>query len=202
MTCVLADDHPPILESVSTYLGRSGIEVVATARTGASAIAAVLEHHPNVAVVDLMLPDISGFELIQKLGAEAPDTHVILYTGLATSSVVSEAMAAGARGVILKDAPLTELLRAVELGAAGRIYIDGALAGSLAGDSDPAARLTDREREILVGLANGLDNEAIGKELFISPETVRTHIRRILAKLGAKTRSQAVAAAMRSGYIR
>ena len=114
-----------------------------------------------------------------------------------------EALDAGARGFVLKEAPLPDLVRAVETVAHGGSYVDPVLAGVIA-SAEAAGRIpkvTQREREILRLLADGLTNEEIGKELFISPETVRTHVRKAMAKLDADTRTQAVATALRQSLI-
>jgi DNA-binding NarL/FixJ family response regulator len=200
LTCVVADDHPPILASVTQYLEANGVRVVAEARTGPDALAAIELHRPQAAVVDVSMPGLDGTEVAERARQTSPETAVVLYTGGGDPSLASDAVAAGARGVLLKEAPLTELVRALELATAGRMYIDAALGSLLAADDQPV--ITPRERQILIHLANGLRNEEIGRELFISPETVRTHFRRTLAKLGAPTRTAAIATAFRTGLIK
>jgi two-component system, NarL family, nitrate/nitrite response regulator NarL len=200
LTCVVADDHPPIVASVSRYLAERGVDVVAEARTGTDALAAIERHRPAVAVVDHHMPGLEGTEVVARAQQSAPETAIVLYLGAGDPSLAAEAVAAGARGVLLKEAPLTDVLRSLELVTAGRVYIDAALGGQLAGDGRPV--ITPRERQILLHLANGLKNDEIGRELFISAETVRTHIRRTLGKLGAPTRTAAIATAFRTGLIK
>ena len=128
---------------------------------------------------------------------------MILYTAFGDRAVLTEALDAGARGFVLKEAPLAEVVRAVELVAAGKTYVDPVLAGvlSVGAGSDKLVNLTPREREVLRLLADGLANEEIGKRLVISAETVRTHIRKAMAKLDADTRTEAVATALRQSLI-
>jgi DNA-binding NarL/FixJ family response regulator len=128
---------------------------------------------------------------------------VILYTAYGDRALLTEALDAGARGFVLKEAPLAELVRAVELVAEGRTYVDPVLAGVVTGGAatEKVLNLTQRERDVLRLLADGNSNEAIGKTLFISPETVRTHVRKAMTKLDADTRTQAVATALRMSLI-
>ena len=203
ITCVVADDHPAVLEAVALFLEQSGIEVVARSEDGEGALAAVEEHKPQVALVDVRMPKLGGIELTRRAQRSAPETAVLLYTGYADRALLTEALDAGVAGFVLKEAPLDELLRAVQSVAKGIPYVDPVLAGSLAvstiGSKQP--QLTQRERDVLRLLADGHSNEEIGKELFISAETVRTHIRKAMEKLGADTRTQAVARALRDKLI-
>ncbi|MCC6223625.1 MAG: response regulator transcription factor [Thermoleophilia bacterium] len=203
ISCLVADDHPAMIEAVCDVLEESGIEIVGRARDGEEALAKLETRKPTVALVDLRMPRLSGIELARRAGRSAPDTHVILYTAYGERALLTEALDAGARGFLLKEAPLSDLLRAVEMVAGGQTYVDPGLAGVLA-SSDAAAkvtRLTQREREVLRLLADGNTNEEIGKQLFISPETVRTHVRKAMDKLDADTRTQAVATALRQSLI-
>jgi DNA-binding NarL/FixJ family response regulator len=135
--------------------------------------------------------------------AVAPQTAVILYTAYGDRALLTEALDAGARGFVLKEAPIGDLARAVTLVADGGTYVDPVLAGYLAQShaADRLPSLTQREREVLRLLADGNSNEEIGKRLFISPETVRTHVRKAMDKLDADTRTQAVATALRQSLI-
>jgi Response regulator containing a CheY-like receiver domain and an HTH DNA-binding domain len=132
----------------------------------------------------------------------APNTSIIFYTAYGDRALLSEALDVGVRGFVLKEAPLPDLVRAVERVAAGDAYVDPVLAGVLvSAQSEKIPTLTQREREVLRLLADGHSNEEIGKRLFISPETVRTHVRKAMAKLEADTRTQAVAIALRQSLI-
>lgn len=203
ITCVLADDHPPILDSISRFLATKGIDVIATAPDGEAAAAAVRKHGPRVCVADLRMPRLDGLELAALLRTQAPDTAVLLYSGVADAALVSDALDAGALGFALKDAPLDDVVRAIETVAKGTIYVDPVLAATLATNRRAGERraLSPREREVLRMLASGGSYAEIGGELFLSPDTVRAHAQRAMAKLGARTRTQAVAVAMRSAII-
>lgn len=200
LTCVIADDHPPILDAVSRFLSTAGIGVVATARDGEAAVAAVAAHHPQVCLADVRMPRVDGLELARRLGSE---TAVLLYSGIADAALVSDALDAGARGFALKDAPLEDIARAVRVVAEGNIYVDPVLAATLAVNrrDDERKSLSSREREVLRMLAEGGSYAEIGSRLFLSPDTVRAHAQRAMTKLGARTRTQAVAVAMRESMI-
>jgi two-component system nitrate/nitrite response regulator NarL len=204
LTCVVADDHPPILDAVARFLSSSGIDVVATARDGEAALAAVVSHKPQVCLADLRMPRIDGLELARRIAAVEPDTAVLLYSGVSDSGLVSDALDAGARGFALKDAPLEDVARAITTVAAGGLYVDPVLAASLAAGrrgGDDHKALSAREREVLRMLAEGGSYAEIGTALFLSPDTVRAHAQRAMTKLGARTRTQAVAVAVRGDMI-
>src|SRR4051794_1182017 len=203
ITCVVADDHPAVLSSVADLLARSGFEVLGRARDGAEALALIETERPHVALVDVRMPRMSGIEVAERASVTTPDTAIVFYTAFGDRALLSEALDVGVRGFVLKEAPLVDLVRAVERVAAGDAYVDPVLAGVLVSGhlTDRAPSLTQRERETLRLLADGLSNEEIGKELHISPETVRTHVRKAMAKLEADTRTQAVATALRQSII-
>ena len=203
ITCVLADDHPPILDSISRFLAGRGIDVVATAADGEAAAAAVRTHAPHVCVADLKMPRLDGLELAARLRTQAPDTAVLLYSGVADAALVSDALDAGALGFALKEGPLEDVVRAIETVASGTIYVDPILAATIATSRRSLDRraLSPREREVLRLLAAGGSYAEIGGELFLSPDTIRAHAQRAMAKLGARTRTEAVAVAMRSALI-
>jgi DNA-binding NarL/FixJ family response regulator len=204
VSCLVADDHPAVLEAVGDYLDQAGIRVAGRARDGEEALQKIESLRPDVALVDLRMPRLGGIELARQVSRVHPDTAVILYTGYGDRAQLTEALDAGARGFVLKEAPLDDLVRAVEAVARGDTYVDPVLAGVLATASAGAGQvptLTQRERDVLRLLADGLSNEEIGKKLFISAETVRTHIRKAMDKLDADTRTQAVAKAIRQSLI-
>jgi DNA-binding NarL/FixJ family response regulator len=204
LRCVVADDHPPIVDAVARYLeSEDGIEVIARLEDGAEALAAIEELKPDVAVLDVRMPELDGVEVARRLSAQGSTTGVILYTGLAERALVIEALDAGARGFLLKEAPLADLVRAVRVVAEGRTYVDPILAGVLA-TPEVTQRLpgvTKREREVLRLIADGKRNEAIAEILGISPLTVRSHVKKAMEKLDADTRTQAVANALRQSLI-
>lgn len=202
VTCLVADDHPAVLDAVCEFLGSSGIEIVGRAADGEEALEKLETRKPHVALVDLRMPRLGGIEVAKQAGRSTPETAVILYTGYGDRALLTEALDAGVRGFVLKEAPMEDLLRAVRAIAAGGQYVDPVLAGTLAvAAGEKVAQLTQRERDVLRLLAEGLSNDEIGKRLFISGETVRTHIRKAMDKLDADTRTQAVAKALRQHLI-
>jgi two-component system nitrate/nitrite response regulator NarL len=200
ITCIIADDHPAVLDSVSRVLSGHGIRIVAQVRDGEDAVRAIEEHKPQVAVVDLRMPGMSGIAVARRA---APETAIILYTGYSDRTLLIEALDAGVRGFVLKEAPLADVARAIETVAKGDVYVDPVLAGVLAGSeaTQNLKMLTQREREVLRLLSDGLRNEEIGRELHIAAETARAHIRNAMRKLSADTRTHAVALALRQSLI-
>ncbi len=199
---VVADDHPAVLRSVCDVLLGAGVEVVGRAANGEEAAARIEAAHPTIAVVDVRMPRLTGVEIAARVSRSSPDTKVILYTAFGDRALLTEALDAGVRGFVLKEAPLDDLVRAVEMVAGGAVYVDPVLAGVLASvESEKMPQLTKREREVLRALSDGLTNEQIGKQLFLSPETVRTHVQKAMRKLEADTRTQAVALALRQSLI-
>ena len=203
ITCVVADDHPAVLEAVAEFLIQGGIEVIARAHDGEEALERIEQRKPQVALVDVRMPKLGGIELTRRAQRSAPETSILLYTGYGDRALLTEALDAGVRGFVLKEAPMDDLLRAVQSVASGGTYVDPVLAGTLAASSigNKLPELTQRERDVLRLLADGLANEEIGKRLFISAETVRTHVRKAMDKLDADTRTQAVARALRDRLI-
>jgi two-component system response regulator DesR len=176
--------------------------VLATAPHGEFALAAVVEHRPRVCVADVRMPHLDGLELARRVKATVPETAVLLYSGISDEGLVSDALDAGARGFALKDAPLDDLSRAIEIVAGGDLYVDPVLAAALASRrKDTRKPLSEREREVLRLLAEGGSYAEIGSTLFLSPDTVRAHAQRAMTKLGARTRTQAVAVALRDAVI-
>jgi DNA-binding NarL/FixJ family response regulator len=203
VTCVIADDHPAVLEAVSEFVAHGGIEVAGRARDGEEALELIEQRTPRVALVDVRMPKLGGIELARRAKRSTPGTGIVLYTGYGDRALLTEALDAGVAGFVLKEAPMDDLLRALRTVASGGQYVDPVLAGTLAASSVGSAlpQLTQRERDVLRLLADGLSNEEIGKRLFISAETVRTHVRKAMDKLDADTRTQAVAKALRDRLI-
>lgn len=201
-TCVVADDHPPVLESISRYLEIQGFRVVGRAADGDEAVALVESQRPDLAVLDIRMPALPGAAVIRRVARTTPQTSCIVYSGFGDAAVLNETLDAGARGYVLKDAPLDALVRALQTVSGGSMYIDPALADVLI-QAMPGRDLglTPRERDVLRLLADGHSNESIGRELFISPDTARTQLGTAMAKLGVSTRTQAVATALRHELI-
>jgi PAS domain S-box-containing protein len=203
VTCVIADDHPAVLDSVSRYLRRQGIDVVALAARGDEALQAIEKLQPTVAVLDIAMEPVGGIEIARQIAHSQPETHVILYTGHADREYLTQALDAGARGFVLKESPLADLLRAITVVAEGRSYVDPGLSASLTTPEGVASLspLTPREREVLACLADGMTNERAGVLLGITAETIQSHVRNAMAKLEADTRTEAVAIALRQSFI-
>ncbi len=195
-TCLLADDHPALRSAVAEFLALAGYRVVGPVADGRAAIEAAHEQ-PDAAVLDYRMPRLAGTELVEELLAISPGTRIVVYTADGGEELAAGALAAGAKGVVLKEAPLADLARALEAVLAGSTYLDPALAQR----DVQAARLTEREHDVLELLAEGLTHEEIGKRLGIGAETVRTHLRKACDRLEATTRTQAVATALRLGLI-
>jgi two-component system cell cycle sensor histidine kinase/response regulator CckA len=203
VTCVIADDHPAVLDSVSRYLGQHGVDVIAVASRGDEALQAIEELGPDVAVLDIAMEPLGGIEIARQIAQTRPDTRAILYTGHADREYLAQALDAGARGFVLKESPLADLVRAISAVAGGRSYVDPGLAASLTTAEAVASLspLTPREREVLTALADGMTNERAGALLGIAAETIQSHVRNAMAKLEADTRTEAVAIALRHSFI-
>jgi DNA-binding NarL/FixJ family response regulator len=200
LTCVVADDHPVVGDAISAVLSANGIEVIAVARDGEGALEVIAQEHPLIALVDMGLPGLDGAEVARRVPRVSAETSVIVFTGRSDFAVLTEALDAGARGFVLKEAPLPDLVRAIEMVAQGGVYVDPALA-SLLIEPAHSDKLTPREREIFRLIADGLGNEQIGTRLFISPQTVRTHVGKAMEKLEVHSRTEAVAVALRQKLI-
>jgi DNA-binding NarL/FixJ family response regulator len=191
-----------VLESVSRYLELQGFRVVGRAGGGDEAVALVESQRPELAVLDLRMPGLAGAAVIRRVARTTPQCSCVVYSGFGDAALLNEVLDAGARGYVLKDAPLDALVRALGTVAGGRMYIDPALADVLIRVT-PAREvgLTARERDVLRLLADGHSNDSIGRALFISPDTARTQLATAMAKLGVHTRTQAVASALRHELI-
>ncbi len=195
--CLLADDHPALTVAISAFLSENGFEVVGPVADGRRAVALAAETTPELALVDLRMPRLAGVDLILALLEVSPQTRVAVYTADADERMAREVLGAGAVALVLKEAPLADVVRALEAALAGNAYLDPALAKA----PKPGGKLTQRELDVLGLLAEGLQHEEIGRRLGISSETVRTHLRKASDRLGAATRTQAVATALRLGLI-
>jgi DNA-binding NarL/FixJ family response regulator len=203
ITCVIADDHPPVLQFLSRYLSNNGITITASTRDGDEALRKIEQTRPTIAVIDARMPGLSGLEVLRAVTAAELPTRVILYTGYGDDALMSDALDAGVGGVIDKEAPLDDLVRAIRVVAEGGTYLDPTAAAALIAQRRRTQKreLTQRERDVLRHLAEGNSNDQIGEALSISPQTVRTHLQKAMEKLGATTRVQAVAIALRESFI-
>ncbi len=201
---LVADDHPAILDAVAQFVAdEDDIELIARAADGEQALRLISDRRPDVAVLDIRMPKFGGIEVLKRLADSETRPAVILYTGYPERSLLLESLDAGARGFLLKESPLSDLMRAIRIVAGGGTYVDPVLAGVLAGPlaTERLPTLSKREREILRLLADGMRNEQVAAVLSISPLTVRTHVKNAMTKLEADTRTQAVASALRQSLI-
>jgi len=197
----VAEDHPALLQAVVDFLDREGFTIAGTAADGLDAVELAAELQPDVALVDFRMPHLAGLELLERLSAAAPATRVVVYTADADEVVVRGALGAGVSAILLKDSPLADVKRALDCVLADGTYIDPALAGFAVGAESGKPLLTEREEAVLILLAEGLSHDQIGTRLSISSETVRAHVRKACTRLGASTRTEAVATALRRGLI-
>jgi two-component system, NarL family, response regulator DesR len=198
--CLVADDHPALVAAVSAFLAEKGFDVVATAADGVAAVEAARATSPDVVLLDYRMPHLAGADLVRALRRAAPESALAVYTAEADDGLVTQALHAGAAAVVLKEAPLADLVRALGAILAGDSYVDPALGVGALGAAR-ARGVTEREARVLALLSEGLTYEQIGERLAISPETVRTHLQKASERLGAATRTQAVATAIRLGLI-
>ena len=202
ITCLIVDDHGVVREGLRLSLSRAPhIRVLGEASDGASSIEMVERRKPDVVIMDVRMPGMDGLEATREILKVAPDTAVLIFTAFSERSLLARGLDSGARGYILKEAPHDTLLRAIERLAVGESYIDPALMPAFLSGKDQTDMLTAREREILQLLADGMSNADVASKLFISQETVKSHVRHILAKLEADTRTHAVAIALRESII-
>ncbi|HEY6016115.1 MAG TPA: response regulator transcription factor [Gaiellaceae bacterium] len=202
ISCLIVDDHEVVREGLRLSLSRAPhIRVVGEAADGASAVELVQRRKPDVVIMDVRMPGMDGLEATKILTDTVPDSKVLIFTAYSEKSLLSRGLESGAKGYILKEAPHQTLVRAIEKIAAGEGYVDPALMPAFLAGKDRDEMLTVREREILQLLADGMSNADVASRLFISQETVKSHVRHILTKLEADTRTHAVAIALREAII-
>jgi DNA-binding NarL/FixJ family response regulator len=207
---VIADDHPFYRDGLAKLLIASGIDVVAQVANGEAALQAVEETAPDVVVMDLNMPGMSGLEATRRLTVEAPHTRVLVLSVSAQELDVTEAILAGASGYVLKERPVEEVVAGIRAAATGQAVISPRVATLLLGRvreevqaerEVTAMRLSGRELEVLGLLADGKANQEIADALYISPSTVRNHVANILAKLHVDNRVQAAVRAVRGRIV-
>ncbi len=195
------DDHPLLREGIAAIINNQpDMKMVAEASTGSEAIQKFQESQPDVTLMDLRLPDISGIDALIAIRTAFPEARIIMLTTFEGDVEIQRALEAGARGYMLKSMPPKELVEGIRQVHAGKKRVPSEIAANLAehmGDES----LTPREIEVLQRIADGNRNRDIADHLFISEETVKVHIKHIMEKLGANDRTQAVAIAVRRGII-
>jgi DNA-binding NarL/FixJ family response regulator len=195
------DDHPLLREGIAAIINsQPDMLLVSQASNGTDAIRQYREHKPDVTLMDLRLPDLSGIDAMIAIRGEFPEARIIMLTTFEGDVEIQRALEAGARGYLLKSMPPSDLVDVIRQVHAGKKRVPPEVAAHLAehmGDEG----LTTREAEVLRQVAGGNRNRDIAELLFISEETVKVHIKHIMEKLGAKDRTQAIAIAVRRGII-
>ena len=196
-----ADDHPLLREGIAAIINNQpDMILVSQANDGREAIQMHREHRPDVTLMDLRLPDMSGIESMIAIRVEAPDARIIILSTFDGDVEIQRALQAGANGYLLKSMPQKQLVEAIRHVHAGKRRIAPELAAQLA-EHLSEKDLSEREIAVLKLVADGNRNRDIGERLFITEETVKVHIRHIMEKLDANDRTQAVAIAVRRGII-
>ncbi len=195
------DDHPLLREGIIALVNNQpDMVIVGEASTGGEAVQLFKQLQPDVTLLDLRLPDMSGIDVLIALRSEFPEARIIMLTTFEGDVEIQRALQAGARGYLLKNMPPSELLDVIRQVHAGKKRIPPAIASQLA-EHISSETLTEREVEVLREVAGGNKNRDIANKLFISEETVKVHIKHIMEKLGASDRTQAVTIGVRRGII-
>jgi DNA-binding NarL/FixJ family response regulator len=198
---VLVEDHIALRKGLELLLRDRGFHVTGVTDSAQEGYELFGKRRPDVAVIDIGLADGSGLELAQRILDEDPEAGVLVYTGLSDPAAIEAAARSGTRGFALKAGGPDELVTAIEAVARGGVYLDPTVAALLGPGRSRASVLSGREREILDLLASGMTGEQAASQLFLSPETVRTHIRNAMRKLNARTRVHAIALAVQMREI-
>ena len=192
---LIADDHPVVRQGLSTVLiPRNGMKVIGEAANGNQAVELAHQLKPDVIMMDMVMPEMSGAEATKQIIAEDPDTHILILTSFGQEENLIEALNAGALGCLLKDSQPDDLLQAIRTVHSGQMSIPKSLAAKLINQPTQANKteslLTDREQEIAALVAQGLSNKEIARELGVSANTIRSHDSNILRKLKLTNRTQ------------
>jgi len=203
---LIADDHNVVRQGLRMFLGSDPeLEIVGEARDGAEALRLTHQLHPDVVLMDLLMPVMDGIQATAAIRREVPDTEVVALTSVLEDALVIDAVRAGAIGYLLKDTEAHELRRAIKAAAAGQVQLSPQVAARLLREvSTPEQsreELTERETEVLKLLALGKSNKEISQALHISEQTVKTHVSHILDKLDVPCRTQAALYAIRAGLV-
>ncbi len=201
--CLAVDDHPCVLRGLSlVFDGVADVDLIDSVGSGEEALESAQANEPSVAIVDVRLPGIDGITTVRRLAQKAPATGTVMFSGYGDRRLLSDALAAGARGYVMKGSPPEDLVRAIRSVASGEAYVDPSLSPTLL--MDPAASsapLTEREREVLQLLAEGLHTDGVAARIGVSSETVKSDVKRATARLEAEGRVHAVAKALRGALI-
>jgi len=197
---LLADDHPLTRSGLAAWLeAEEGVELVGQAADGESAWTMLLETQPDLALLDIEMPNGSGIEIAERIMKRKLPTNVLMLTAYSAQQYVMASVRAGAKGFILKSAPFDQLRQAIEDTSRGIFYLDPSV--SLVSGEAPAEELSDREKEVLILTAQGLPSSETARLLSITKRTVAAHLTSIYAKLGAKNKTEAILLALKRGVV-
>jgi NarL family two-component system response regulator YdfI len=202
--CLAVDDHQVVRQGLEILFGDTDdLELVGTVGSGEDAVEMIKQNEPQIVLMDVRLPGMDGVSTIKRIHEEAPDVQFVVFSAYGDRRLVSDAIAAGARGYVMKGAPPDDLLRAIRTVAGNKPFVDPSLSPMLlmtdAGRAE--AQLSEREREILQLLAKGYHTEEVARAIGLSVETVKSDTKRVIGKLQADTRTHAVAIALRQALI-
>ena len=199
-TCVIADDHVIVRDGIRMRLGPdSAVEIVGEAADGTKALELLRSLQPDIALIDLRMPGLDGFEVAAAARDEGLPTRIIIYSALASPQLLERGFEAGISGYIGKESHREVLFSAIEVVAQGERFVDPTVAARMIGPKDAA--LTTREEGVLALMADGLGNNAIAERLELAPETVRHHVSAVMRKLEASSRTEAVSTAFRRSLL-
>ncbi len=207
-TVLICDDHRIVREGLRTFVaGVPGVDRVDTAASGEEVLARYEQEKPDLVLMDVRMPGLGGLETTRRLVAAHPAAKVIMLTAADDRDQVAAAVSHGARGYLLKDVSHEQLCAAVAHALDGADLVEPSLRRALAGQNGasrtapPGGQLTERELQVLTGMSQGKSNGQIGKDLYLSEDTIKTHARRLFRKLGVNDRAQAVALGFRRGLV-
>lgn len=201
--CLAVDDHPAVRHGLALLLdGAEDIELVDSVDSGEAVLSAIERLRPSVVIVDVRLPGMDGISAVKKIAERAPDVKTVVFSAYGDKRLLSDAIAAGARGYVMKGSPPEDLIRAIRTVDRGNAFVDPSLSPSLLmAQGVVDAPLSEREREILQLLAEGLHTEEVAERIGLSAETVKSDTKRAITKLEADGRVHAVAIALRKALI-
>jgi two-component system, NarL family, response regulator DevR len=202
-TCLAVDDHPAVRHGLGLMIGDAeDLELVGHVHNGEEVLEAIERLRPEVVIMDVRLPGIDGISTVKRIAQSCPGVHTVMFSAYGDKRLLSDAIAAGARGYVMKGSPPEDLLRAIRTVVAGKPFVDPSLSPTLLmSQVGLDAPLTEREREILQLLAEGLHTEEVARRIGLSAETVKSDTKRAILKLEADTRVHAVAIALRQAII-
>jgi DNA-binding NarL/FixJ family response regulator len=206
-TVLICDDHRIVREGLRQFVsGVPGVDRVETAASGEEVLARYPHEHPDLVLMDVRMPGLGGLEATRRLVAQYPGAKVIMLTAADDRDQVAAAVSNGARGYLLKDVSHEQLCAAVAHALDGADLVEPSLRRAMTGRETgrtvpPGAQLTERELQVLTGMSQGKSNGQIGRDLYLSEDTIKTHARRLFRKLGVHDRAQAVALGFRRGLV-